>query len=434
MVARSRGVACLCLALAALAVSASAAAAAPGGAIESSGLVHLGGPGRTSARPAPGAIGPTPKVVGGVPSTSSEFPWQVELIIESPEGTFLCGGTLIHPYIVLTAAHCMTNDYGELEAGTEATAWLGRTALTSGGVPIEAYDLWIPKAYNPYAETYDFGFVSLWEGSNLPRLQLAGPTERALWTPGRGATVTGWGLTSEGGSLGSVLQAAGVSIIDDATCAQPGVYGTYGFSATTMVCAGSLAGGIGACNGDSGGPLQVPIDGGGYRLVGVTNWGVGCARPNRPTVFARVADEPLRSSVASAIPVIEAYDEIPPTGVEVIGSGARPPGCGAAESGLAAASSAEAAAAGALQTAGAKVHRLKRGTTGAIAALRAARRAVRHRLRGSGHRLRRAKVRLRVAKRRLRAGSRALSGAQSQATEATAARVAAEANRGAICG
>lgn len=432
MLARHWGAIAVCLVLAA-GVAAPRAAAAESVGVEQD-LVHLGGLNRGSARPVPRFDGPTPRVVGGVPSNSSEYPWQAQLIVESPEGAFLCGGTLIHPYIVLTAAHCLTNQYGDLEPGTEVTTWLGRTALNFGGTPVEAYDLWVPATYNPYTGSSDIGFVSLWEGSSLPRLQIAGPTERALWTPGRAATITGWGRTSEGGSLASVLQAATVPIIDDGTCAQPSVYGNYGFSATTMVCAGNLAGGVDACNGDSGGPLQAPIDGGGYRLVGVTSWGVGCARPNKPTVFARIADDPLRSKIASAIPVIEAYDEIPATGVDVIGAGARPPGCAAAEGALAAASNAEAAAAGAVQVAAAKVGKSHRAVTGAVAALRAARRSARHHVRGFPRRLQRAKRRLRLARHRLHAGKNALKRDQARAGEASAARVAAEANRGAICG
>lgn len=433
MCACGRGVVLLCLVLG-IGTAAPPLAAGSTEAGAESTLLHLGGPERDGTRLTPTVEGPTPKVVGGVPGTSSEYPWQAELIIESPEGNFLCGGTLIHPYIVLTAAHCLTNEYGELEVGTEVTAWLGRTTLASGGTPIEAYDLWVPTAYNPYTGSSDIGFVSLWEGSSLPRLQIAGPTERALWTPGRAATITGWGLTSEGGSLGSVLQAASISIIDDSTCAQPGVYGNVGFSASTMVCAGNLAGGVGVCNGDSGGPLQAPIDGGGYRLVGVTNWGVGCARPNRPGVFARIADDPLRSRIANAIPVIEAYDEIPPTGVDVIGAGARPPGCAAAEDAVAVASSAEVATAAAVGTAALKLRKSRRAVIGAVAGLQAARRSARHHAMGFRRTLHRATRRLQVAKRRLRASKVALDGARRRAGSASAARVAAEANRGTTCG
>ena len=51
------------------------------------------------------------KIVGGTDAASGEIPWQVALT----DGTWtdiynlqFCGGTLISPDWVLTAAHCMT--------------------------------------------------------------------------------------------------------------------------------------------------------------------------------------------------------------------------------------------------------------------------------------------------------------------------------------
>jgi hypothetical protein len=373
------------------------------------------------------------RVVGGGTTTISRYPWQTQLEISNSEGTFLCGGTLIHPYIVLTAAHCLTNEFGEIEPGTEVLSWFGSTTLGSG-IPDEAFDLWVPTAYEPFSSEFDFGFVSLWDESNLPRLQIAGPSERALWTPGRVATITGWGTISEGGSGSFLLKEAQVPVVDDPTCALPAVNGSAGFDPTTMVCAGFLAGGVDTCQGDSGGPLQVPIDGGGFRLAGVTSWGIGCARPNKPGVYTRVASDPIQSFIAGVIPFIEAEDEIPVRGINVIGAGARPPGCALAEQQLATATAAAASANGLLGPGQSKLREAKRSSKKASRSLKSALAAKRRGSRGSAAKLRRVKKRLRAGTRKVKASQADLERAQAGAAGATATLGAAGANRTAACG
>ena len=101
-------------------------------------------------------------------------------------------------------------------------------------------------------------------------------------------------MTEEGGERPQNLQEAQVPITTDAYCA--GAYSD--FDPATMVCAGFPEGGVDTCQGDSGGPMFGRTSAGTLRVVGATSWGDGCARPGKPGVYARVADEELRPWIA----------------------------------------------------------------------------------------------------------------------------------------
>jgi secreted trypsin-like serine protease len=124
--------------------------------------------------------------------------------------------------------------------------------------------------------------------------QVAGAGERNIWTAGTLETIVGWGATEEGGDVPDNLQEARVPITTDQYCA--GAYSD--FDPATMVCAGFPQGGVDTCQGDSGGPMFGKSSTGALRVVGTTSFGEGCARPGRPGVYARVADDTLRPWIA----------------------------------------------------------------------------------------------------------------------------------------
>jgi trypsin len=243
------------------------------------------------------AASPSSAVVGGTDAGPNEFPAVAEITF----GAFLCTGTLIAPNTVLSAGHC-----GSITGAAVASpaSWppqlidvrIGSNKPGQGEQrPVQSVTL------NPnYLLTsgYDISLLKLSSTSTKAPAKVAGTSEGSLWTPGTLETIVGWGATEEGGDLPDTLQKGQVPITTDAYCA--GAYSD--FDPNTMVCAGFPQGGVDTCQGDSGGPMFGKTSTGVLRVVGATSFGEGCARPNKPGVYARVADTVLREWIRSQAP------------------------------------------------------------------------------------------------------------------------------------
>uniref|UniRef100_A0A8C4LKP3 Transmembrane protease serine 5 n=1 Tax=Equus asinus TaxID=9793 RepID=A0A8C4LKP3_EQUAS len=114
------------------------------------------------------------------------------------------------------------------------------------------------------------------------------PAEEQDFPRGSQCWVSGWGHTDPSHAHSSdTLQDMVVPLLSTQLCNSSCVYS--GALTPRMLCAGYLDRRADACQGDSGGPL-VCQDGGTWRLVGVVSWGHGCAEPNHPGVYAKVAE------------------------------------------------------------------------------------------------------------------------------------------------
>lgn len=237
--------------------------------------VALVDPRPATAHPeAPEAGSPAePYIVGGKSTSTTEYPWVVALTTSGSESAY-CGGALVAPDRVLTAAHCVS---GYVLASIRVIA--GRTDLRSNtGEERVVLRSWIHPDYESPTQGADVALLFLDRAVSYPAIPLQ--TDHDAYAAGVPATVLGWGYTSENGPSSPVLRSAEVLLVADSDCAAT----FQDFDPDEMVCAGAAGEGTDACYGDSGGPLVAD-----RRLLGVVSWGSGCARQGAPGVYTRLA-------------------------------------------------------------------------------------------------------------------------------------------------
>ncbi|MFD3600783.1 trypsin-like serine protease [Streptomyces sp. NPDC058656] len=236
----------------------------------------------------------SPFIIGGGETTIASAPWMVQLGYSDPvtgDGYF-CGGTLVAPNKVLTAAHCVAG----LDWVSNGAVLAGTTDLDdyATGTPAGVYRQWTHPRYNEATIQNDIAVLTLDRPLEQQWLRLAASDDSALYKAGTAATVYGWGLTSgaDDATLSTKLKKASLPLVADSTCnsAMQAVLGGDEFIEGSMTCAGTPATGVdegtnSPCNGDSGGPLVV-----GNKIVGIVSWGVaGCTGKGAYPVFTKVS-------------------------------------------------------------------------------------------------------------------------------------------------
>lgn len=255
------------------------------------------------------AIAVAPTIVGGTPISISQAPWQVAISIRN---STICGGSLINNDWVITAAHCAS---GVQPSGFSIFAGLDLLSQRNRGNAMSVSQVVIHPDWNGNNFNADLALLQLATpvtlGPDLALVPLPEQVDANTWPQqGSGATISGWGATEFGGDVSDQLNGATVSILADPGVNSCGDFGSN-FSGLDDICAGVPGGGIDSCQGDSGSPLTVLVDGV-ATLAGVTSVGNECALPNFPGIYTRVTT--YINWIRGYVP-IPATVPMPPVGV-----------------------------------------------------------------------------------------------------------------------
>ncbi|GAB0100763.1 Peptidase S1, PA clan [Sergentomyia squamirostris] len=220
----------------------------------------------------------TIRIVGGHIVDIKDAPYVVSMQLN---GKHLCGGTIIHKKFILTAAHC--RKYPEGVVNRDYSLRIGSSYRAQGGNVVKITRKIMHPKYNHDTFDYDFAILELEKELNFGNKYwpLRLPKQNQDVKDGNKLYVYGWGETKNSEEYSSKLRGVEVPKVSQSACNK-----MYSGNITDrMICAGYTKGGKDACQSDSGGPLVLN----GKILVGVVSWGDGCAQPNFPGVYGRVA-------------------------------------------------------------------------------------------------------------------------------------------------
>ncbi|CAM9488735.1 unnamed protein product [Lampetra fluviatilis] len=220
------------------------------------------------------------RIVNGEDVESGSWPWQVSL--QDSTTWHYCGGSLIDPSWVVTAAHCEFNP-------SRDRVVLGEHDRNSNAENIQS--LVVSKAithqqWDSYNINNDIMLLKLAQPAQIvDRVSpVCLPAASDVFEDNMMCVTSGWGkVRSSAFNTPPILQQTALPIVPTPTCQQK--WGTVNVITSVMICAGGA--GASSCMGDSGGPLVCEKNGV-WNLVGIVSWGSSSCSTSMPAVYARV--------------------------------------------------------------------------------------------------------------------------------------------------
>ncbi|XP_033487896.1 transmembrane protease serine 2 [Epinephelus lanceolatus] len=221
---------------------------------------------------------------GGQLASPGAWPWQVSLQVA---GFHRCGGAIISPYWIVTAAHCVARtsspaDWAVYAGIVDPLGTLFNPAYSVSHIIAH-------EGFNSVTRRNDIALMRLSKPLDITASSNIGPVclpnvDVNISVPQKG-WITGFNRTINGDSGSPHLMEAQVSLIDTADCNSSIAYN--GRISQDMLCARGTEAVADMCHADSGGPL-VSLKDGVWWLVGDSIWGGHCTEQNKPGVYGNI--------------------------------------------------------------------------------------------------------------------------------------------------
>jgi len=226
-------------------------------------------------------------VIGGVNAAPGAWPWQLSQQRLGGSWSHSCGSSLLKVRHTLSAAHCID---GAAVSSVRVIAGLHDRSNTANTQTINLSTHKMHEQYNTGSQTYSNDIAILTLNANV---NVGGNVQYGTLPPNNNndfssstCVITGWGRTSSSNTLPNILQQANVGILTNAACVSAVGNGIW----ANHICIRDPQSTRGACNGDSGGPVNCPNGSGGYYVAGAASFvyqSNGNCLPNYPSVYTR---------------------------------------------------------------------------------------------------------------------------------------------------